>query len=184
MISHGGKMAKFDPKIILDDVRSRDVALLTILLATDRQAVALFRVYVTLAAALISAAVAGAIKANEAVDVWITVGVGLSASGLARACWYCIVAIKTAKVGMPGKGAEFWQWARRDDISEDVALDAYLNQALTAQDTNIEVNRRSSNCLRMAKRLGVGSVALGAIVLLIGLSGFASTAWEALSRLL
>ena len=173
-------MATFDPKIILDDIRARDVALLNMLLATDRQAVSLFRVYVTMAAALVSAAVAGVLKQGHTVDVWLTSGVVIAASGLALACWLCIRAIRTAQVGMPGKGAEFWLWARREDVNEDVALDAYLSQSLAAQDINLEVNRRSSSCLRKAKRVGVWSVATGALVILFGLSGFASSLWSVL----
>lgn len=176
-------MAKFDPKIMLDDIRARDVALQNMLLATDRQAVSLFRVYVTLAAAIISASVAGIMRDDSLIDSWVLIGVGLTASGLALACWFCIWAIRTAKVGLPGKGAEFWQWARRDDIEDDVALDAYLAQTLEAQSVNLEVNRRSSSCLRKAKRLGVWSVIAGATIILVGLSGFAANLWSALIRL-
>lgn len=177
-------MASFDLKIVLDDIRSRDAALLTMLLATDRQAVALFRVYVTLAAALISASVAGMLNPNWSLGSWVAAGVGTTALGLALACWYCIKAIRTAKVGLPGKGAEFWQWAQRDDVTEEVAVGAYLVQSLNAQSTNFEVNRSSSACLRRAKRIGVASVALGAFVVLFGLTGAASIAWEASRSLL
>src|SRR5690606_34033520 len=109
--SDGEHMSKFDLKTVLDDVRSRDAALLTMLLATDRQAMALFRVYVPLAAALVSAALAATFEASWYQDARISAGAGTTAAGLAIACWYCIQAITTAAVAIPGKGAEFWQWA-------------------------------------------------------------------------
>lgn len=176
-------MAKVDLKILLDDVRARDAALLSMLLTTDRQAMALFRVYVPLAAALVSAALAATFKVYWYLDGWIATGAGSAALVLALACWYCIQAMKTATVAVPGKGAEFWQWATRDDIDEDVALAAYLDQSLKGQDNNFKVNRRSSNCLRMAKRLGVASIILGSGIVLVGTSGLAAIAWEAWSRL-
>ncbi|WP_376709095.1 hypothetical protein [Pseudochrobactrum lubricantis] len=175
-------MSKLDMKIILDDVRSRDAALLTMLLATDRQAMALFRVYVTLTVALASAALAGMIGAAPYLGVWVVIAAGTMAGCLTLACWYCIQAIKTATVALPGKGAEFWQWASRDDVTEEAVIAAYLEQSLNGQDNNFAVNQQSSSYLRMAKRLGVASIVLGSIIVVLGASGLVTTAWEVLSH--
>lgn len=177
-------MPKLDLKSVLDDVRARDAALLAMLLSNDRQAMALFRVYVTIAAALASAALAATLKVGWYPDFWVAAGAGATALGLSIACLLCIQAMKSAKVAMPGKGAEFWQWASREDVAEKAILDAYLAQSLFGQDNNFYINRRSSAYLQRAKRLGVASIVLGSAIVLIGASGIATTAWEALSHLL
>lgn len=175
-------MPKLDMKIILDDVRSRDTALLTMLLATDRQAMALFRVYVTLTAALASAALAAMFGAAPYLGFWAVFGAGTMAMCLTLACWYCIQTVKTATVALPGKGAEFWQWALRDDVTEEAVITAYLGQSLNGQDNNLAVNQQSSSYLRMAKRLGVASIVLGSMIVVLGASGLVTTAWEVLSH--
>lgn len=177
-------MDKFDLKTILDDVRSRDTALLTMLLATDRQAMALFRVYVTLTAALVSVAIAVIFGDALRFDIWVAAGSGAAALGLSISCWFCIQTIKTATVALPGKGAEFWQWAIRDDITKDAVIEAYLQQSLCGQNNNLEVNRQSSYWLRQAKRLGVASLVLGSIIVIVGMFGLASILGEALNHLL
>lgn len=167
-------MTELDLKTVLDDVRSRDTALLTMLLATDRQAMALFRVYVTLTAALVSVAIATIYGEALHFDIWITAGSSVAALGLSISCWFCIQSIKTATIALPGKGAEFWQWVIRYDIAKDTVLEAYLQQSLCGQNNNLEVNRQSSYWLRQAKRLGVASLVLGSIIVIVGMSGLAA----------
>lgn len=179
-IEAGAGMAEIELKTILDDVRGRDNALLTMLLATDRQAVSIFRVYVTLTLAVVSAAVAGLFNRNFAAEPWVLGGAGVVVSGLSLACWFCIMTIRSAQVALPGRGAEFWSWARDPKVTMDDFLDAYLAQSLSAQNNNHDVNSRASWYLRYAKRIGVWSVVLGALLVSLGVSGLGAIVWAEL----
>lgn len=173
-------MAKFDLKIVFDDVRGRDAALLNVILASDRQAVALFRVFVTLVVALVSATVAASLSSNVSLT-WGTIGGAVCAiGGLCAACWQCIRAIRTANMALPGKRAEFWQWAMREDVDEETAVKAYLGQSKDAQDTNHKVNTQSAASLKLAKLMAVTAVALSAVVVLVERSDVINYAWSAL----
>lgn len=174
-------MSKFDLKVVLDDVRARDTALLNMIVAIDRQALALFRIYVTLAVALGSAAVAGAYSSTANVNSWIVWGAGSAALGLAVGCHFCITTVRSAKLGVPGKNADFWKWALRDDISEEAMVDAYLKYSDDAQQQNYRVNDQSTRSMRIAKRLGVASVVIGGSIAIAGATGLASKAWSALA---
>ncbi len=175
-----GRLAKVDLKNILDDVRARDVALLGSIVALDRQALALFRIYVTLAVALGSAAVAGAYSSSGNVSAWIIYGAASAACGLAVACHFCIVTVRSAKLGVPGKNADFWRWAIRDDVTEQYLIEAYLELSEKAQQQNYSVNDNSTRSMRIAKRLGIASVLIGGVVALAGATGLGPRAWAAL----
>ncbi|WP_454655114.1 hypothetical protein [Bosea beijingensis] len=169
-------MPKVDLKNVLDDVRARDNALLNMIVHLDRQALALFRIYVTLAVAL--AAVAGSYSVSARIDVWTAVGAAAAALVLAIGCFFCMQTVRSAKVGVPGKGADFWMWALRDDVSEEALLTAYLNYSDEAQKQNYRVNDHSTRCLKIAKRLGVASIIVGGAIALSGATGVTSLTWS------
>lgn len=177
-------VAKIDLKNILDDIRARDAAILNLLLVTDQRALALFRIYVTLAAALGSAAVASVVGEGKQplAQNWVAHSASVAAIGLLIGCAYCLSAMKTAKIAFPGKGAEFWQWARGDDVQESALIDAYLAQSLAGQNQNLEVNAVTSKALRMAKRLGPISVGAGGLVALAGAIGWTASFWAVVCR--
>ncbi|TQI72901.1 hypothetical protein FHT98_0621 [Bosea sp. AK1] len=176
-------MAKIDLKNILDDIRARDAAILNLLLVTDQRSLALFRIYVTLAAALASAAVASVVGEGKAplAQNWVAHSASVAAIGLLIGCAYCLAAMKTAKIAFPGKGAEFWQWAT-GDVEEPDLIQAYLAQSLAGQSNNFDVNTVASKALRMAKRLGPISVGAGGLVALAGAVGWTASFWAVVCR--
>jgi hypothetical protein len=176
-------MAKFDLKIVFDDVRGRDAALLNVILAGDRQAVALFRVFVTLVVALVSATIAASLSTTVSLTWGMVTGAILAIAGLCAACWQCIRAIRTANMALPGKRAEFWIWARREDIDEETAVNTYLEQSREAQDTNHKVNTQSAASLKLAKLMAVAAVTSSALVVFAERSGAVTCALSALRSL-
>ena len=94
-------------RFALDDARQRQAALLDLIYSIERQAGSLLSLYVTLGLASASAATAillGTIKVPAAV------GFGLLAAvvTLLIGSWFCFGAMKSALVGLPGRGADFW----------------------------------------------------------------------------
>lgn len=178
-----GQMAKIDLKTVLDDVRARDAAILNLLLVTDQRALALFRIYVTLAAALGSAAVASVVGQGKPplAENWVAHSASVAAIGLLIGCAFCLSSMKTAKIAFPGKGAEFWQWAT-GDVEEPEVIKAYLAQSMTGQNNNLDVNAVASRSLRMAKRLGPMSVGAGGLVALAGAIGWTASFWAVVCR--
>ncbi|MCV9934774.1 hypothetical protein OIU35_00215 [Boseaceae bacterium BT-24-1] len=176
-------MATIELKNILDDVRARDAALLNMIVAIDNHSLALFRIYVTLAVALASAAVVGSASTTGRVDAWTVWGAGSAALGLALACHFCILSIRSVKLGVPGKNADFWQWAIREDVTYEAMLEAYLQYSDQTQQQNYRVNDHSTKCLKIAKRLGVASVIVGGTIALAGATGLATFVRMALARL-
>lgn len=164
-------MAKMDAKVILDDVRARDLALFNTLAGTGRQSISLFRIYVTMLLALASAVAALAANPALAERGWLIVGASIAAAGVAAGGAYCFDAIKTAEIALPGRGADFWQWSLRDDVSADHVLEKYLERSLAAQDENHRVGGASALSMRRAKRFGIWGVVIGAAVSISGVTG-------------
>ncbi|WP_457153331.1 hypothetical protein, partial [Mesorhizobium sp. P5_C1] len=146
--------AKIDIKAMLDDSRGRDVAWLTLLLATDRQALELFRIYVTLGIAVSSGLAAGAAKQAWGDEIYPIVALGSMLLCLFVGCFYCLKAMRPVEISLPGKAGNFWQWAMRDDITETAALSVYFEYAQAAQNMNSKVNLLNSGDLNVAKKLG------------------------------
>lgn len=176
-------MAKPELKNILDDVRARDAALLGMIVAIDNHALALFRSFTTLTVALATASVIGATSSTIRIDALVIWGTGVAALGLAIASWYCILSIRSSKLGVPGKNADFWQWALRDDVNDAHLIEKYLEYSNTSQQQNFLVNDHATKCLKAAKRLCVASVIVGGVLSLVGASGLATFARTALARL-
>ncbi|WEK05766.1 MAG: hypothetical protein P0Y65_05785 [Candidatus Devosia phytovorans] len=163
-------MAEVELKVLLDDVRARDVALFNTIAASDRQSVALFRIYVTMILALMSGIAALVAAPPFAERPWLVSGAIIAAIGLAGACWLCFRAIKTANVGAPGRSADFWQWATRPDVTEEALIEEYLKKSFESQTANHLVNAKSGFAMRWAKRLGLSAVILGGLVAVIGVT--------------
>ncbi|WP_192182171.1 hypothetical protein [Mesorhizobium amorphae] len=160
--------AKIDTKAMLDDARGRDAAWLTLLLATDRQAIELFRIYMTLGIAVSSGLAAGLAKQVLGHEIYPIVALGSMLLCLFAACIYCLKAMRPIEISLPGRTGKFWQWAMRDDITEQAALSAYFDYAQTAQDMNSKVNSRNSSDLNIAKKLGIAAFAVAAMIMLVG----------------
>jgi hypothetical protein len=155
-------MAQLDTKAMLDDVRARDTALLTLILSNDRQAMALFRIYITIGSATAVAAAAGFLETDgfASQTKWATLAVTMV---LAVASYLCQAGMTSSEVGLPGKGGDFWLWARDEAITEETALRTYLQYAKEHQELNVRVNTRAFWTLIWAKRLGMAAPIIGLI---------------------
>ncbi|MGQ4273392.1 hypothetical protein [Terrihabitans sp. B22-R8] len=156
-------MANIDLKTLLDDVRTRQKALHDLILFTDRQAMALLRLYATLSLALTSAGVAS-LRPGSAIPLAAGLGLLVASALFIIGALLCFQAMKQASIAFPGRDAEFWTWARRDDVTEEAALGAYLDQAGTTFAENYDLNATTAKHLARAKRLGVAAPALALIV--------------------
>jgi hypothetical protein len=164
-------LAQIDTKAMLDDVRGRDTAWLTLLLATDRQAMDLFRIYVTLDTAIASAMAAGIHNGLFGITSTAMLALTPIAVCLLVGCYYCLQALNPIAVTLPGRASEFWQWARRADVDENRAVDAYLEYAEKAQVMAEKVNLKNSTDLHTAKKCGIVGVVAAVL--------FAVVAWQA-----
>lgn len=144
------------------------MAWMTLLLATDRQALELFRIYVTLGIAVSSGLVAGTVRQVWGSEVYPIVALGSMLLCLFVACVYCLKAMNPIEITLPGRAAKFWQWATRDDVSEAAAISAYFEYAQTAQDMNRKVNLQNSSDLHVAKKLGIAAFSIAAMIMLVG----------------
>lgn len=156
-------MKHSDLKIVLDDVRARDVALVNLITFTDRQAMALFRVYVTVGAATAVAAASGILGVDPLLHFAgpSTAAIALT---LALACYFCLRAMVPTEIGLPGRPAEFWQWSIDERVHLEDVLSYYLDQAKAVQDRNRKTNKRGAAALTWAKRLGIMAPAAGLLV--------------------
>lgn len=156
-------MAKIETKALLDDVRGRDLALLNLLLSNDKQALELFRLYVTFAIGAASAGMAGFVRDDMLLRQgrWGLLSV---AALLTLGCWFCIIAMRSATVGLPGRTGEFWQWASDPRIEEGEVLATYLKQAEAAQLKNHALNETCSAAVTQAKRLGLATPIVGVAI--------------------
>lgn len=157
-----------DLKTMLDDVRARDAALMNLMLFVDRQAMALFRVYVTVGVASAAASAAGQFNRDVLFHEarWATLAAALV---LAFGCFACLKAMVPSKVGLPGRGAEFWVWARDELVTEDQMIAQYLGHAEASQAINRITNGQTAAWLSRAKRAGIAAPLAGLLVGAVGL---------------
>lgn len=161
-------MAKIDAKALLDDARGRDAALIALLLAGDRKATDLFRVYVTIGVAVASAVAAGVAEEFFGSAVYPIVALLTSLACLAAGSWFCFAAMMPVKVILPGRGSDFWRWSRDPSIDEEIVLDWYLRRSDDAWELNNEVNVRAAARLEMALRFGILAFVWPVLVVLCG----------------
>ncbi|MDX8530087.1 hypothetical protein RFM41_12110 [Mesorhizobium sp. VK25A] len=156
-------MKHADLKIVMDDVRARDAALLNLIIFTDRQAMALFRVYVTVGAATAVAAASGFLGVDPLLHFAgpSTAAIALT---LGLACYFCLRAMTPADIGLPGRPAEFWQWTADDRVQVEDVIGHYLSQAKAVQDQNRKTNEEGARALAWAKRLGIIAPTTGLLI--------------------
>ena len=160
-----------DWKVAIEDARTRHKAIVDLIYFTEQQAMGLLRLYITLAVAAASAAIAAWSKGSV---VPPEVGVALATSSiiLVLGSWYCFKAMETAEINMPGRDAEFWIWANHEDVPQYQILEKYLEELQEKHALNRGVNVSSARAFHNAKLTGVsvpiGALAAGLVALGIG----------------
>ncbi|MBX9841080.1 MAG: hypothetical protein K2Z80_04645 [Xanthobacteraceae bacterium] len=142
-------LEKDDFRTVLDDVRARHAAVVALLYFTDTQALALFRLYATLAIAAGSGA--AAVFASSTAPRALGWGLAAAMMMLVAGMWFCIEALRSRPISLPGRGPDFWLWAARPDITRDAAFKAYLETLASKTLENVETNRINGIAYQRAK---------------------------------
>jgi hypothetical protein len=160
-----------DWKVAIDDARTRHAALTNLIFFTDTQASGLLRLYLTIGAAAASGAVAGLTKSAPLpfATSWALIGL---AAALLLGSWFCFRATETSVLSLPGRGAEFWTWAAREDVPRELVLKSYLDNLVPEIQINRKLNAVTAVALSHAKLCGmiapgVALVAGGAALLVV-----------------
>lgn len=152
-------------KVALDDARARQTALLQLIYFTDQQAMGLLRLYVTIGLAAAAGAAAG-LGPEAWLPKAVSIGLGFAAAALTIGCFFCFLTMRTAQVGLPGRGPEFWRTAMElSDLDHVVAQ--YLEELEAGQRRDRETNRRSGKSFERAKWAGISAPALALIAGLV-----------------
>lgn len=159
-------------RTVIEDIRVRQAALVTLIYATDTQALSLLRLFTTLAVATASGTVA-AIASGSKYSLALFTAFGTSTAILVAGVFLCLSALEAARISLPGRKTDFWQWAVKHKIKKSKILDAYLLDAETQYKSNQKLNRETATTLKWAKRCAAAAPILallaGAAVSLIKL---------------
>jgi hypothetical protein len=117
---------------------------------------ALLRLYVSLGIATASSAVAGfsGVVVISHPLAWAFAAATVSLLFGAR---HCLRALRTTRLSLPGRTADFWQWALQSDVSRRDVLGAYLKDSADRHATNEAINHKASKALTWAKRRGAST---------------------------
>ncbi|MCD2183659.1 hypothetical protein [Rhizobium sp. GN54] len=151
-----------DFKLIIDDVRARQAALVNLIIFTDQKAMAVFRLYVTLGIAAGVTGAASFFRRDELLEFarWSMVA---TAIWLAIGALFCFRAMSRSSINLPGRGPEFWQWALHSENDQQEVADAYLNELKERQKSNRDLNERTAAALDIAVKMGVATPIITAV---------------------
>lgn len=148
----------------IEDARTRHQALMNLILATDQQAMSLLALYVTLGSGAASAFVAS-IGQIALIPSVFTFPLLAATVMFAFGAFSCLKVVETKKFSLPGRDAEFWLWASRDDVEAPVAYREYLTSLQVMYIANVALNNIEAVKLNYARQCGIAApiagVALG-----------------------
>lgn len=138
-------------RTVIEDARTRHAAVLALIYFTDQQAMGLMRLFMTVGIATASGAAAGLTSSTLlprpagwallAATLVFSVGAAL-----------CLMAMRSANINLPGRGADFWLWALDEaQVDREKALRAYLANLRDKLAMNNQTNARSAAALTAAK---------------------------------
>ena len=157
-----------DVQFACNDARVRNAAIVDLIHQGDRHALALLQFYIAVASAAISAAAAIFVTAAPIPKVFAWVPIGIAVP-LVVGAYCCFGSMWAADIHLPGRSADFWQWAMRPDVETKKVYEAYLDRLLEGQATNSALNKRMSKWLDYAKRCGVLAPFFGLMSLLVAI---------------
>lgn len=165
-------MASLDPRVIIEDARMRQAAVVALIGAIDSQAMRLMRLYVTLGVASAAAGI-GTLFAKEpalpAALGWALLG---GTASLGAGMWLCFRVMKPGPISLPGRRPDFWLWAMRDDVASDDVLRAYLQNLSEKIAQNDRVNKAMASQMKWAKLAGLLAPAIAIVI------GVATSVWS------
>lgn len=154
-----------DIQFACNDARVRNAAIVDLIHQGDRHALALLQLYIAVASAAISAAAAIFVTTAPIPKVFALVPICIAVP-LVGGAYCCFVSMWSADIHLPGRSADFWQWAMRPDLEPRAVYEAYLERVLEGQKTNRALNTRMAKWLDYAKRCGVLALFLGLVSLI------------------
>jgi hypothetical protein len=137
-------------KTVIEDARARHSAVVALIYHTDQQASGLLRLFLTLGLAAASATYA-VYKTNMPLAVALATAALTTTVGAV----FCLMAMASAKIRLPGYDPDFWLWANRADVPQTLVLQKYLEQLQSGTELNAPVNRNTSQALKYAKGMVV-----------------------------
>jgi len=171
-------MAQLDEtefRTIIDDVRTRHAAVVALIYMTDRQAMGLLRLYVTLGMATATGAAAGfgTISTGQAfVSRPVAWALAAATIVLLAGSGFCLRTLRGSDINLPGRTADFWNWGARPDIGRSEVLTAYLDNLAVKAKQNNDLNTATAAALSHAKNCGAVAP-LAALVI-----GAAAATWS------
>jgi hypothetical protein len=162
-------LEKDDLRTALDDVRARHAAVVNLIYVTDGQALGLLRLYTTLGVGAASGAVAG-LAGSPIVTRPLAFGLLAATVTLIAGAGFCLRALQSSRINLPGRTPDFWQWAMHEGVDRKAVLTAYLSNLQDKSVLNAEVNAKAANALKWAKRSAPASVVAALIASLLAAS--------------
>lgn len=160
-----------DLRFACDDARKRHTAVVDLITATDRQAMALLQVYLTIAIAVVSAAtvIYFATPATPIPKVFFAVLIGLAVPTLCGV-FCCILSMWPGDISLPGRDASFWLWAMEPGVEAEKAYREYLENLAKGHARNKALNAKASAWLERAKVCGALAPFCALVALFIGIA--------------
>ncbi len=159
-------------KTAIDDARQNHAAVIDLIFFTERKALGLVRLYITLALASAGGAVEG-LSTSTLLSTSSGLGLMFASFVFGYGSWKCFRTMRISKISLPGKPAEFWLWAQDSAIEKADFVGTYLQQLHDSNQVNDELNRRMSSDLSAAMNAGLAApvvaVSIGALAAIAGL---------------
>lgn len=141
-------------KLAIEDVRARHGAIVALIYFIDTQALGLLRLYVTLASGFAAVAVSVFSQQENGFGALVAAVLAATAS-LVVASYFCLLAMKSSTINLPGRDADFWVWAGHPDVAEGDVVPAYFKELQAKIDMNRAVNVTGARHLWRAKLVGM-----------------------------
>jgi hypothetical protein len=141
-------------RFAIQDARTRHAAIVELIYATDRQAMALLGLYITLGLASASGFVAG-LNSDSIVPAELAAALFVAVLMFFAGIMLCFRAMKLVDINLPGRTADFWIWADGPSLDATKAYREYLQELDQKHATNDKVSNYASIKLAWAKRIGL-----------------------------
>ena len=143
-----------DWKIAIEDARHRHAAIVNLIYFTFRKRWDSCAFMLRLELRWQQGA-AAALSSNSIIPWAAGWSLGVTAITLSVGSWFCFRAMGTVTINLPGRGAEFWLWAAKEDVGRGAVFTTYLDNLKEKHAVNNSVNERTSKALRTAKVCGM-----------------------------
>ncbi len=137
----------------IEDARVRHAAVIALIYHTDQQAAGLLRIFLTVGVAAVSACFATASTMRP-----VAYALGGAAVMTVIGSVFCLLAMRSGKMRLPGNEPDFWIWAMQDEVSQGSVLRTYLEQLQSGASMNAKLNRKTAGALKYAKVMVVASI--------------------------